>query len=94
MNVDVDGIYIFIERLPHEDDYQLADRKRWIVQRVLQSGDPTRTLQLSKCYHYIIHKHCVYPPAIHQEIGIYMPRLEPTYHDSMPPDSASFQGAT
>ena len=94
MNVDVDGLYIFIERLPYEDDYQLADRKRWVVQRVLQFGDPSRALQLSKCYHYIVYKHCLYPPAIHQEIGIYLPRLDNNYHANMPVDNASLQGAT
>ena len=94
MNVDVNGMYIFIERLPHEDDYQLADRRRWVVQRVLQYGDPSHALQLSRCYHYIVHKHCVYPAAIHQEIGIYVPRIEHNHHGSIPVDNTSMQGAT
>lgn len=76
MNVDVDGLYIHIERLPQENDMQLLDRKRWIVRRVLETNDPNRALQLSKCYHYILHKHCKYPAEIHKEVGLFLRELE------------------
>ena len=77
MNVDVDGQYIFLERLPHENDIQLVDRKRWVVRRVLETKDPYKALQLSKCYHYILNKHCKYSAEIHKEVGLFIPELEP-----------------
>ena len=73
MNVDINGMYVFIERLPAEDDLQLQDRKRWVVARSLATGDPRRALQLSKYYHNILYRQRVYPPEIHRELGIYVP---------------------
>ena len=71
MNVDIGGVYVFIERLPLENDAQLRDRKDWVVSRILRFGDPMRAIQLSQYYHQVKYNHTTFSADIHREIGLY-----------------------
>lgn len=76
MNIEREGVFTLIVRLPQETDSQIRERKRWITSTDPAPEDLEQRLQLSRYFHNVRHRGCRYAHDIHRRLDLYPPNRD------------------